>query len=274
MEDPGLCFRGADNHHFDLNPSLLRSPYPTEAKDLALLENNLWVEFRLRSKPLLGHHVKSAWEALFIMQQYGFPTRLLDWSLSLAVAAYFAVRDIDVEQDGAVWIMASRHLMQIRGVECAWRTVVGDPRLDPMGLREGSDGLEEFNAQSPLALSPDQLVHRMIAQRGIYTLHTFRRHAIELLAETDRLKQGVKCFLHKIIIPAKAKPGMRSELLVVAGLSEETLFPDLEGFARDFVAGQKRIAAGEIGPGSQGKEEGSGFCIRRKEKGSGFCFRC
>jgi len=90
----------------------------------------------------------------------------------------------------------------------------------------------------------------MIVQHEIYTLHTFKRYAIELLAETDRLKQGNKCFLHKIIIPAKAKAGMRSELSVVAGISEETLFPDLEGFARDFVAEQKRKAAGEIDPGS------------------------
>ncbi len=243
MDCPGFCFRGVDNHQFDLNPSLLRPPYPTELKELALLENNLWVEFRLRSKPLLGHHVRSAWEALFVMQQYGLPTRLLDWSGSLAVAAYFAVRDTDIAQDGAVWIMASRYLMEIRGVEGAWQTVVGDPRLEPMALREGNDGLEEFNAQSPMPVRPDQLDPRMIAQREIYTLHTFRRHAMESLAETDRLSQGVKCFLHKIIIPAKAKPGIRSELSVVAGISEETLFPDIEGFARDFVAEQKRKAA-------------------------------
>jgi hypothetical protein len=76
LEGPGHCFRGMDAHNYDLNPGLLRSPYPEKLEDLTRLENSLWVDFRLRSKPLLGHHVQNAWEALLIMQQYGFPTRL------------------------------------------------------------------------------------------------------------------------------------------------------------------------------------------------------
>jgi hypothetical protein len=56
----------------------------------------------------------------------------------------------------------------------------------------------------------------------------------------DRDEHGDACFLHKIIIPKEAKESLRSELMVVAGISEETLFPDIEGFARDFVWEFKR----------------------------------
>jgi hypothetical protein len=190
--------------------------------------------------PLLGRHIATAWEALLIMQQYGFPTRLLDWSRSLAVASYFAVRNLDSDSDGAVWVMAARHLMEIRGREKEWRTVIGDPELEKMSVRVDSENIDEFQKQTPIALSPDQMVPRMIVQRGIYTLHSFQRDALTSLGEEDALQHGEAKFLHKIIIPAKAKEGLRDELSVVAGVSEEIIFPDLEGFARDFVNEYKR----------------------------------
>lgn len=249
MESPGLCFRGGDSDGYDLNPSLLREPYPEGLEDLAKLENSLWVEFRLRSQPLLGRQVSSGWEAMLIMQQFGLPTRLLDWSKSLAIAAYFSVRDINSDENGVVWLMASRYLMEQRGAIGVWRTAVGDPTIASMSLRDGDTGLlVEFNEQIPVTLDPDRFVQRMTAQRGIYTLHTFKRHALESLAETDRKKFGDACYLHKIVIPRSAKAGLRSELLVIAGVSEETLFPDIEGFARDFVWEQYRLRRGEIGP--------------------------
>ncbi|MCP4546392.1 MAG: FRG domain-containing protein [bacterium] len=235
MESPGLCFRGIDAQHYLLNPGLLRSPYPEDNEALAKLENSLWVEFRLRSMPLLGRKVSNAWEAFLIMQQYGFPTRFLDWSQSLAVGAYFAVRDIESKCDGAVWVMAAKHLMECRGAAGIWRTVVGDPAIEIMSPRENEKELEAFNQQLPVAVSPDQFVPRMIAQQSIYTLHSFQRQALESLAELDKEENSDACFLHKILIPASAKPGIRSELSIVAGVSEDRLFPDLDGFARGFV---------------------------------------
>jgi len=86
---------------------MVRSPF----------QNQLWGEFRLRSMPLLGHHVRTAWEAILIMQQHGFPTRFLHWSISLAVAARCAGRDIDSDEDGAVWVMAARRLFEPYALE-------------------------------------------------------------------------------------------------------------------------------------------------------------
>jgi hypothetical protein len=39
------------------------------------------------------------------MQHHGFPNRLLDWSERLAVAAYFVVRDVLSDAEGAVWVL-------------------------------------------------------------------------------------------------------------------------------------------------------------------------
>ena len=45
------------------------------------------------------------WNLLVISRHYGLPSRLLDWSESVWVAAYFAACDGDTE-DGAIWWFA------------------------------------------------------------------------------------------------------------------------------------------------------------------------
>jgi hypothetical protein len=162
-------------------------------------------------------------------------------AIRLPNAAYFAVRDIDCTEDGAVWLMASSRLMELRGCPGTWRTAVGDPSIKSLGIRENADEIDAFNAQVPAPLAPDQFSPRMICQQGIYTLHTFARHALENLAIADRGEFGDSVFLHKIIIPSCAKEGLRSELTLFAGVSEDVLFPDLDGFARSFVAEHKRM---------------------------------
>jgi hypothetical protein len=46
---------------------------------------------------------------LFLAQHYGLPIRLLDWSESAMVAAYFAVTDLP-DRDGCIWALSPGHL--------------------------------------------------------------------------------------------------------------------------------------------------------------------
>ena len=43
------------------------------------------------------------WDLYFLMQHYGAPTRLLDWTESALIALYFAVRDNPGYYDSAVY---------------------------------------------------------------------------------------------------------------------------------------------------------------------------
>jgi len=60
-----------------------------------------------------AHHFLSAgplpdddFEWLALMQHYGLPTRLLDWTESVLVAAYFAVCDENhADKNGKIWIL-------------------------------------------------------------------------------------------------------------------------------------------------------------------------
>jgi hypothetical protein len=54
------------------------------------------------------HHSTLDW--LTLMQHHGIPTRLLDWSSSMAVALWFAVYDNHSECDAAVWVINAARL--------------------------------------------------------------------------------------------------------------------------------------------------------------------
>ena len=58
---------------------------------------------------------------LAIMQHYGAPTRLLDWTESLFVAAYFAVEQA-WNEDGEVWACDVRSLSDAAAKTLAYRT--------------------------------------------------------------------------------------------------------------------------------------------------------
>ena len=83
-------YRGSKNPAYQLLPKLFRDP------NTAQREGYIAVEFRRRARShLTGMATQFDW--LCAMQHYSVPTRLLDWSESLAVALYFTVRPIGVD---------------------------------------------------------------------------------------------------------------------------------------------------------------------------------
>ena len=58
-------------------------------------EQDLRLEFKRRGSQLAGEGKPSDhWERYFLMEHYGVPTRLLDWSDGALVALYFALKPV------------------------------------------------------------------------------------------------------------------------------------------------------------------------------------
>ena len=104
-------FRGEEQANWPtaLKPKLYRTKY--KLKEVLRQEQDLRLEFRRRGSQFIGDgRPTDHWEWYFLMQHYGVPTRLLDWSDGALVALYFALKPISDEKgsrqdDAAVYML-------------------------------------------------------------------------------------------------------------------------------------------------------------------------
>ena len=110
LGNPGpVWYRGHSDASYSLVPSLFRNP------DWPSKEQQAFNAFQ-RTASRLFEKRGSDWEALFDMQHYGMPTRLLDWSEALGVAIAFIVyTPATVAKDAALFILDPRGLNEYTG---------------------------------------------------------------------------------------------------------------------------------------------------------------
>lgn len=149
----GWVFRGVSREKYDLTPKIGRSPR-RNAKSVEELgydrgeERRLFEQFKREGRAFSHFTPRDDWEWLALAQHHGLPTRLLDWSESLLVAAFFAVEHADPACPAAIY-----------GVK-APNTV--DLDCDPLLLS---------NPNSPLLFRPPLIGRRISSQQGVFTLH-------------------------------------------------------------------------------------------------------
>jgi hypothetical protein len=100
-EEEQLWFRGQPAE-FGLSPKLHRKEYKGAA------EEEIRLQFQRRALQLMQARVPDQhqhWDWYFLMQHYGAPTRLLEWTDNQLVGLFFGITDERNEGDAAVWIL-------------------------------------------------------------------------------------------------------------------------------------------------------------------------
>jgi hypothetical protein len=176
----------------------------------------------------------NSWEWYFTMQHFGAPTRLLDWTEGVLIALYFAVRDSSGAHDAAIWALDPWWLN---------KRVVGEREVIPPGAEIGiskhdadrySPWLPDRYSTSnlpelPVGVHPTHSARRISTQRSCFTVHGSDANGLEKLAgESD-------AHIVKVIIP-RTEVWKIKEQLVVSGIDEVTIFPDLDGLGRFLTA--------------------------------------
>ncbi len=159
----------------------------------------------------------------FLMQHYGVPTRLLDWSESPLIAVYFAVANQAHEAEAGVLSgllpgPMNHHEAGLAGVI----GINGEPARS-LFLAMSDERIHEKH-QEIIAIQANQMDPRMLAQLSHFTIHG-RATPIEQIDVAGQV-------LFQIEIAPQAKAGIR-ERLRQFGVREMNLFPDLEHLANE-----------------------------------------
>jgi FRG domain len=208
---PLLWYRGHADKAWALLPGYQRLKNPPP-------ESVLVNRFKQNANLLLGYQPKSNFEWLFIMQHYGVPTRLLDWTESPLVALYFAVSSHE-KKDGAVWVLDPVKLNQ------STKAKPEDYKFVPAFEDERVAGYETYSVENspelgiePIAVMATRNNARIQAQLGVFTISHQSPKKLEEIGDRSHLV----CFE----IPAAKKPDIAEELEILA-FGKFQVFPEL-----------------------------------------------
>ena len=230
--DTGV-YRGSANASRPLLTSLDRLGGSNPPHTKADLEEHILRNFIRYSRPHFDEaRPHDDWELLIAAQHHGVPTRLLDWSYSPLVAAFFATRPVSGDDgDRAVWRLdwqavhrkfkLTQLALLIQDLETVWGEQGKPEKGTPWRLFANRNG-----APFACMLEPPSLDARIVAQGATFTLCSTTRMSFDAFLE----EQGLGGALTKYVIPMDEVGRVRDQLDLV-GIDERRLFPDLDGVA-------------------------------------------
>jgi hypothetical protein len=245
-------FRGHTRADYRLQPSLERIIDPVHFP-LDRAEELAGSLFRSRAHHYVANLPKDSDELewLSLMRHHGAPTRLLDWTVSPYVAAFFASCE---PQPQSLSSLGSPHrgsaaaIWAINAVllkKEAIRVILSDSGDDvnpsaKLGSRKQFNRvfLNRYAKLSPLVapVRPVRMNERLTAQRGLFlcanTLHFDFEAILKKLLSSAYAKGDAKTgWIYKLEIAPEIRLDLLAELRRM-NISYASLFPGLDGFAR------------------------------------------
>ena len=236
---PSWIFRGLSNANYELCSSIERIYPDATGTLLEMIESHLLMAFDTNAHNYteLKKLPRKTLERHAILQHYGAPTRLVDWTYSPYIAAYFAFenRQIKDDQEVCIWAMDMNILQnfayaELLKIKDKFRDASFLDTMRPVIRPQDYFSLiSESGLNLILSYKPDMQFQRMTQQQGLFLFQNSTNHSfMEGLANID-----APDFCYKIKISCKA--GMRLEVLrslQYMGINSSTIYPGFEGFVR------------------------------------------
>ena len=218
-----LWYRGEDDSSLPLIPSIQRTQKRIDVE--RFITNDFYIKARqIMNKPPEKKNY-AGWVA--IMQHYGLPTRLLDWSKSPLIASFFATETHKQtgDKDACVWVLSPMSLNESQGFGyCIYPNDAETTQEMLLPAFKHNHHNHELDDRI-LAVSSTDNNLRMYSQQANFTVHNSLRR-LEDICDEDTL--------YRIIIPKDRKKYFIDSLRVF-GITEGSIYPDLDHISRDLM---------------------------------------
>jgi hypothetical protein len=224
-KDRTYYFRGQADSKWGLMPSVFRPNIVPYQKIIKQIEALLLKKFQREATGFLNncppHDNYLQWMTL--AQHHGVPTRLLDWSTSVLVAAFFAVDpDTHLNEDAAIWALSCHSLFKAPPTNSdAWAL-----KLAKEAFYDKKQNYYSNKKKDPFSYFTPQIIDkRMQAQKSVFTIHPQESFIDVTNAES-------KILLKRALIRKNALEEFRLQLRLV-GITHSTVFPDIDGLGKE-----------------------------------------
>lgn len=219
VADQPTWYRGHSDATWKLTPSISRD------KKTFAAENILTKRFKQNALRFLGSRPATEWDWLFLMQHYGTPTRLLDWTESPLVGLYFAVNEEKHhDKDGAIWCLLPKEMNHHAG-----HRPTNSMELPFIGVEQRLDEYlpakilqEQSSFYQPMAAMCLRDSARIYAQLGVFTIIHREAVPVEEIGDAKHV--------WRIVIPKEKKRTLLEDLGYLS-INQLTLFPELASVA-------------------------------------------
>jgi FRG domain len=234
-------FRGQRKASWRLVPNIFRF------HGLLNDEDQIRSEFQRRAQQFMTEKPPDDWDGwswYFVMQHYGAPTRLLDWTDSAMVALFFSLytefpSPFDSEEpevDAAVWMLDPWWLnIQVLNDDTILlpSSKGATPYLSAIFSHIDSERNSIIDPESPVSIDPPFIARRVAMQRSHFTVFGKDPDGLSKLAAVQSSR------LIQIRLPRASLARMRSDLLTL-GVSDTSIYPDLRGLSAELIRFYRR----------------------------------
>lgn len=226
LQHGDIWYRGIANEDMGLVPGVVW-------RDISEgIEESLISSFLIDGNSKLKQDINCQWELYSMMQHYGLPTRLLDWSKSPLIAAYFALES-ENDDDRVVWVMDPFELNRINmdkhEVFVPHKNLKEETSVEPYLPKI----LRQDNASNtqphPIAIEPPYTNSRILAQQGCFTVHGTKKEPINVQFERNRSDRIIKIKFCKSSVNE-----LRSELTLL-GVTIDSIYQDLNSLSTRLI---------------------------------------
>lgn len=240
-EKNALWFRGHSKSNYELRPNFFRERESLDSNRLKELEAKINNSFNEKSISFLNYtgddiddSPYAAWRKLFLMQHYGAPTRLLDWTENAITGICFSLFDHKLNStpdlDAHVWVLNPNKWNNRINTNLKSPASIGNTASDAYQPLPNKNS--HLPSEKPLAIYGIHNSPRISRQQGTFVVFPAGKTDC-MVKHSESLWSGQESPpLYKIIIE-KINIIPISKTLRSIGFNNSSIYPDLHGLSGD-----------------------------------------